>query len=86
MVENIREIDVLCLDSSDDPVVVEVFVKVPLGVWQDRDKLVEGLGFPFTPKITKLSDITKRGWVKAEKEAIPNYQGNLPAWKLIRLN
>ncbi len=85
MIEKITEIDVLCRDGSPDPVVERVFIRKPLEAWQDEDKLVEALGFSYIPGITKLSEIIAHGWIKAERKAIPNYQGGkLPAWKLIR--
>ena len=83
MVEKITELDVLCLDGSDDPVVVEVFIQEPHGgVWQ-HDEVVEALGFSFIPRRTFLSTIIAHGWVK--KETIPNYEGGeFSAWKLVR--
>jgi|SRR6266446_1232616 len=84
MVEKITEIDVLCRDGSDDPVIVNVFVKKPLSDWK-QNELREALGFSFIPGITLLSEIIAHEWVKPEKTPIPNYQGGgLPAWKLVR--
>ncbi len=86
MVENtIKEIDVLCRDASDDPIVVEVFIKEPRGVVLQPDVVVEALGFSFIPGTTLLSEITAHGWVEKEHEPIPHYQGGgLSAWKLVR--
>jgi len=81
--EKITEIDVLCRDGSDDPVVVEIFIHEPHGVVWQHDEVVEALGFSFIPGTTLLSEIIAHGWVK--KEPIPHYQGGeLPAWKLVR--
>ncbi len=83
--EKITEIDVLCRDGSDDPVVVEVYIKEPHGVVWQHDEVVEALGFSFIPGTTLLSEIISHGWVKKEKEPIPHYQGGeLPVWKLVR--
>jgi hypothetical protein len=83
--ERITEIDVLCRDGSDDPVVVDVFIREPHGVVLQQDEKVEALGFSFVPGTTLLSEILAHGWVKKEKEPILHYQGGeLPAWKLVR--
>jgi hypothetical protein len=85
MVAKITEIDVLCRDGSDDPVVVRVFLPKPGVVLLTDDEAAEALGFSYLPGITKLSEIIAHGWVKPEKNPIPNYQGRgLPAWKLVR--
>ncbi len=83
MVEKITEIDVLCLDGSDDPVVVEVFIQEPHGVVWQHDEAAEALGFSFIPRRTFLSEIMEHGWVK--KKDKPDYKGGeLPTWKLVR--
>ncbi len=83
--ERITEIDVLCRDGSDDPVVVDVFIREPHGVVLQPDDVVEALGFSFIRDTTLLSEILAHGWVKKEKDPIPHYQGGeLPAWKLVR--
>ena len=88
MVEKITEIDVTCRpgDEAGDPVVKNVYIREPHGgVWQHDDEVVEALGFSFIPGTTLLSEIIAHGWVKKEKEPIPNYQGGeLSAWKLVR--
>jgi hypothetical protein len=83
--ERITEIDVLCRDGSNDPVVVDVFIREPHGVVLQQYEEVEALGFSFVPGTTLLSEILAHGWVKKEKEPIHHYQGGeLPAWKLVR--
>jgi hypothetical protein len=85
MGQKATEIDVFCLDGSDDPVVVEIFMQEPQGVVWQHAEVVEALGFSFIPGTTLLSEITAHGWVKKENKPIPHYRGGgLSAWKLVR--
>ncbi len=85
MVEKITEIDVTCRDVSSDPIVERVWTQTLGVVLLTDDEAAEALGFSYLPGITKLSEIIAHGWVKPEKNPIPNYQGGgLPAWKLVR--